>query len=86
MSTTTTHAARIEKLSWNTTVEQVLAAWPKDRWLAAMVSGGGRAPGGSGDRDRWSIIAQPIAAIPVGGRRGGEAPVRLAPDLGPPPA
>lgn len=42
-----------------------------------------------GGRDRWSIIAQPIAAVPVGGRgrgQGGGGLPRLAPNLGPSPA
>jgi anthranilate/para-aminobenzoate synthase component I len=83
MSTTTTHPVRIEKLAWTATVDQVLAAWPKDRWLAAMISSGKQMEGG---RDRWSIIAQPIAAVPVGGASKGAGAPRLSPNLGPSPA
>ncbi|MFT3684026.1 MAG: anthranilate synthase component I family protein [Phycisphaerales bacterium] len=76
--------ARVERLPWTATVEQVLASWPRDRWLAAVVSSG-KGPGG---KDRWSIIAQPIAAVPVfggaAGRHGGGP--RLAPSLGPRPS
>lgn len=85
MPSTTTTPVRIEKLSWNATVEQVLASWPRDRWLAAMISSGKQIEGG---RDRWSIIAQPIAAVPVGGTGGGRRGhggglPRLSPKLGP---
>lgn len=54
-----------------------------------MISSGKQMEGG---RDRWSVIAQPIAAVPVsgggrGGRGGGGGGMpRLAPNLGPSPS
>lgn len=89
---TATHPVRVEKLPWTATVEQVLASWPRDRWLAAMISSGKQTDGESGGRDRWSIIAQPIAAVPVYGGSGGkparghDSVPRLAPNLGPGPS
>ncbi len=55
----------------------MLAAWPRDRWLAALISSG------QGERDRWSIIAQPAAAVPVIGGRdsGGQGRLLLHPRL-----
>lgn len=83
-----TRAVRVEKLPWTATVEQVLATWPRERWLAAMISSGNDTTGG---RDRWSVIAQPVGAVPVyggspgRGRDGRPSLPRLTPNLGPRP-